>query len=189
MQQTQLACIILPSHVPSRSRPLMAHESLYESGLSRTRCKVHAPGRHMAVRRSVYVPFGCAGYVCGTVHDASQTQCLPKLYYVLRNVRPACGARGMPQAGLVRGKGIFLPLAGFIDDARGALPPYAIGLTSPLPSSSSSSLRYLIRSTPFSMSADSHRLCCSSGIRKVSGNQRQSEAISPGTPRGSERSS
>jgi hypothetical protein len=39
------------------------------------------------------------------------------------------------------------------------------------------------------MSADSHRLCCSSGIRKVSGNQRQSEAISPGTPRGSERSS
>ena len=170
MQQTQLACIILPS----RSRPLMAHES----GLStRTRCKVHAPGRHIAVRRSVYVPFGCAGYVCGTVHDASHTQCLPKLYYVLRNVRPACGPRGMPQAGLVRGKGIFLPLAGFIDDARGALPPYAIGLTSPLPSSSSSSLRYLIRSTPFSMSADSHRLCCSSGIRKVSGNQRPSEAI------------
>lgn len=77
----------------------------------------------MAVRRSVYVPFGCAGYVCGTVHDASQTQCLPKLYYVLRNVRPARGARGMPQAGLVRGKGIFLLLAGFIDDARGALPP------------------------------------------------------------------
>ena len=190
MQQTQLACIILPS----RSRPLMAHVKAHESGLSRTRCKVHAPGRHIAVRRSVYVPFGCAGYVCGTVHDASQTQCLPKLYYVLRNVRPACGARGMPSGRISARQGHLLAACRLHRRCSGSAAAlynrinFALAL-----------LLLLVLEVSDSQHAILHvgRLPSSLLLlgdpkgqwqsETISGNLRQSEAISPGTPRGSER--